>query len=231
MKRLLPITSALAFSFSSMFSMADQTTISAIEDAGRRLDIKTLQALTQCEDMYDAALAQYRIAISHSLRANNDAAKDALNKAMTTLEVLTNKEPTSAETWALLGHVYGTQIGLLPEKGAYYGRKAGRSIAKAKGISPDNPRVNMVAGVNNYFTPTMFGGSKKLAVKALDKAIADYAEDKSSGYHWGLAEAYVWRGVAQMELGETDKALNDWRSAIAIEPDFYWARSLLEKNQ
>ena len=89
----------------------------------------------------------------------------------------------------------------------------------------------MIAGVSDYFTPTVFGGSKNRAIYALDRAIEHYTEDSGSGYHWGHAEAYVWRGLVYMELGEAEKAMQDWQTALRIEPEFYWADFLLEKNQ
>jgi len=231
MKKLLLSSGVLIFCIAPSITFANQATINDIENAGRNLNINVLQTLVQSEDFYDAALAQYRLAISYSNTNNMDKAKVALTKAMTQLETLVNKEENNVEALALLSLVYGTQIGFSPIKGADYGPKAGRSIAKAKAIAPHNPRVNLVAGINDYFTPTMFGGSKLSALEELNNAISNYAGDEGSGYYWGLAEAYVWRGLVQIELGEGQKALDDWKAALNIEPDFYWASALLKKNQ
>ncbi len=231
MKKLLLTFSTFTFFIGSINALADQGTINDIEDAARRLDINILQTLGQSEDLYDAALAQYRLAISYSNTNNIDEAKAVLTKAMSQLETLVKEKPNDAEAWALLGLVYGTQAGFTPIKAAKYGPKAGNSIAKAKTLAPNNPRVNLVAGINKYFTPAIFGGSKISAINALNNAIANYVGDEASGYHWGHAEAYVWRGLVQMELGEHQKALSDWQAAIAIQPDYYWASSLLKKNQ
>lgn len=231
MKKQILATVIGIFSLHSMSVLADQATINDIEDAARQLDTNRLETLTQSADAYDRALANYRLAISYNLKADNDAAENALDQAMDGMEKLTEAEPENVEAWALLGHIYGTKIGFNPMKGMYYGPKAGKSIAKAKELAPENPRVNLVSGVSDYFSPAIFGGSKTSAIKSLSAAINQYADDQSSGYHWGLAEAYVWRGLAQMELGESGKALNDWRAAVAIEPDFHWANSLIEKHQ
>ncbi|GAA6153688.1 tetratricopeptide repeat protein [Pseudoteredinibacter isoporae] len=222
---------ATIISVFSISVLADQATINDIEDAARQLDTDRLEALSHSPDTYDSALAHYRLAISYNLKADNDAAEDALDTAMESMEALTESEPNNAEAWALLSHIYGTKIGFNPMKGMYYGPKAGKSLAKAKALAPENPRVNLVSGVSDYFSPAVFGGSKTSAIKSLSTAIHQYTSDQSSGYHWGLAEAYVWRGLAQMELGESGKALNDWRSAVAIEPDYHWANSLIQKHQ
>ncbi len=218
-------------SLHSVNLFADQATINDIEEAARQLDISSLQQLSDSSDAYDSALANYRLAISHNVKADNKAANAALDKAMEIMEGLTDAEPNNPEAWALLGHIYGTKIGFNPLKGMLYGPKAGRSIEKAKDLAPQNPRVNLISGVSDYFSPAMFGGSKTSAIKSLSQAISQYAGDDNSGYHWGLAEAYVWRGLAQMELGESAKALNDWRAAVAIEPNYYWASSLIKKHQ
>lgn len=231
MKKLLLTSGVFICCINPVITLADQTTINDIEDAGRSLNINVLQTLVQSENLYDAALAQYRLAISYSSTNNIDEAQVALTKAIAQLETLINKETNNAEALALLSLVYGTQVGFSPMKSADYGPKAGRIIAKAKAIAPHNPRVNLVAGINDYFTPTMFGGSKTSALEELDNAIANYAKDEDSGCHWGFAEAYVWRGLIQIELGERQKALDDWKTALNIEPDFYWASALLKKNQ
>ncbi len=231
MKNILLTFGAVVCCLGSVVVLADQSNINDIENAGFRGDVKTLQALVQSEHLYDAALAHYRLAIAYKGRNEINEAKQALTKSTTQLETLVNKDPSNAEAWALLSLVYGTQIGVAPELAGEYGPKAGRSIAKAKVLAPENPRVNLVEGINDYFTPTMFGGSKLSALDALDSAAANYVGDKDSGYHWGVAETHVWRGLVQMELGDRDKALSDWRTAIAIEPNYYWANALLKKNQ
>ncbi|MFL0805010.1 MAG: tetratricopeptide repeat protein [Agarilytica sp.] len=231
MKNILLTFGVAVCCLGSAVVLADQSNITDIENAGLRGDVKALRGLVQSEYLYDAALAQYRLAIIHKGSNELNEARQALIQSMERLEVLTSEEPSNAEAWALLSLVYGTQIGVAPELAGEYGPKAGRSIAKAKALAPENPRVNLVAGINDYFTPTMFGGSKMSALEALDSAAANYTGDEDSGYHWGVAEAYVWRGLVQMELGEREKALSDWRAAVAIEPNYHWANALLNKNQ
>lgn len=231
MKKKILNTVISVISVYSVNLFADQATINDIEDAARALDLSSLQQLSHSPEAYDSALANYRLAISHNVKGDNEAANNALDKAMTTMESLSDAEPDNAEAWALLGHIYGTKIGFNPLKGMLYGPKAGRCIAKAKELAPNNPRVNLISGVSDYFSPAIFGGSKTTAIKSLNVAINQYSTDDNSGYHWGLAEAYVWRGLAQMDLGESAKALNDWRAAVAIEPNYYWASSLIKKHQ
>lgn len=230
MKKTLTAITFATLSLCSTVALAEQATIDRIESAARQLDVSTLKTLTSGNDHYDNALAEYRLAISYNLRQQSEQANTALDSAMQTLEALTEAESDNAEAWALLGHVYGTKISFSPIKGMFYGPKSARSISKARELAPNNPRVNLVSGVSDYFTPTLFGGSKTQALKALDKAIAEYATDQGSGYHWGLAEAYVWRGIVHMELNDNAKALADWQQALSIAPDYSWAQMLLDEN-
>ncbi|MCV6615808.1 MAG: tetratricopeptide repeat protein [Cellvibrionaceae bacterium] len=228
MKKTLISLSLIAL---SQLSLADQATIDAIETASRTMAISELTQLSQQHSGYDGSLARYRLAMAEYLRGASESAQDQLNQAMTELQTLTEREPDNAEAWALLSHVYGTQITFQPLKSAYYGPKVGSSIAKAKTLAPNNPRVYLVSGISDYFTPAIFGGSKQGAVSKLSEAIKHYAADEGSGYHWGLAEAYVWRGLAKLELGDTPRALDDWQRALEQQPDYPWAQQLAQKHQ
>lgn len=230
MKKTLTSITLGALSLCSTIVLAEQATIDRIESAARQLDVSTLESLKVGNDDYDNALAGFRLAISYNVRQQSDKANTALDNTIRTLEELTKAEPENAEAWALLGHAYGTKISFSPMKGMVYGPKSAHSISKSKQLAPNNPRVYLVSAVSNYFTPALFGGSKSQAIKALDNAITAYADDESSGYHWGLADAYIWRGIVHMDLNDSDKAKADWQQALSIAPDHGWAQMLLDQN-
>lgn len=231
MNKSLLHTATIASICMAATAFADQASIDLIEQAYLQMDITTLETLSHDPDAYDSALANYRLAIRLNIDSELKKATVALGKAEATLEALVKEEPGNAEAWALLGHSYGTHINFASSQTLFYFPKALHSIKRAKELAPENPRVNLVAGVNDYFTPSMFGGSKAIAVTHLDIAIDQYALDASSGYDWGLADAYIWRGLAQLDLGNTQSAIGDWRAAIALEPSNQWANTLLEKHQ
>lgn len=230
MKRWMIAMTFSALSLCNYHAMAEQSTIDRIESAAQQLDISTLQNLSANNNRYDAVLAQYRLAISYNFNDQPEKAEATLDEAISKLQALTEQEADNAEAWALLSRLYATKIAFSPMSGVYYGPKAGSSISKARKLAPDNPRVHLIAGVNDYYTPAVFGGSKSAALQALNNAIKHYASDRDSGYHWGLAETYVWRGIVQMELNYPEKARDDWREALAIAPQYGWARMLLNKN-
>jgi len=230
LKNLSVISLLLASLHSYQAAFADQIQIDNIESASRNLDIETLQELSQTTQGYDEALANYRLAISLQLSDKPDAAIEAIKASQRELEKLSRSQPENAEVWALLAQTYGYHIPLQPMRAAFYGPKAHLSLERAVALAPENLRVNLVKGISELNTPTMFGGSDTTALKSLSKAIEVFESSDPAEYNWGHAEAYVWRGLAQIELGNTEEALADWQAAVDIEPDYYWAKNLLKKN-
>ncbi len=226
MKKLIALTL-----FICSTTYADQASIESIEQAFMQMNNKQLIQLLETNSGYDKALAHYRLAISQNLQAESESANASLEQAMTLLETLTLQSPNNDEVWALLAQVYGLKIAYQPMKGAYYGPKSGQALSKAMALNNSNPRVHLVLGISKYNTPAMFGGSKTAALTALNKSISLFGESQASEMSWGHAEAYVWRGLTQLELGQKEQALNDWQTALTIEPSYGWAQMLSQQNQ
>jgi len=214
----------------SVQAKADQQTITAIENASMELNVTALITLKENSQGYDKALANYRLGLNYSFTQQQDKALAALKAATKQLTTLVEIDSKDNESWALLAQVYGLQIAYQPMRGSELGPKSAMALTTAQNISPNNPRVLLVKGVSKYNTPAMFGGSKHEALKVLSRAIAEYANDQYSEYHWGHAEAYTWRGLTQLELGNKDAALADWAKAVEISPNYGWAKNLLAKN-
>ncbi len=223
----------LALTVSLMIStqaQADQQTITAIENASMELNLSELVNLQESSNGYDRALANYRLGLNYSFVQQQEKAISALNKATTQLIDLIKINNQDNESWALLAQVYGLRIAYQPMSGIELGPKAANALTTAQTISPNNPRVLLFKGVSKYNTPAMFGGSKHQALIELSNAIEQYNNDKYSEYHWGFAEAYTWRGLTQLELGNKEAALADWAKAVEISPNYGWAINLLQKN-
>jgi len=209
---------------------ADQQTITAIENASMELNLTQLISIKESSEGYDQALANYRLGLNYSFVQEQYKATKSLNRATEQLIELVNINNQDNESWALLAQVYGLQIAYQPMRGNELGPKAVMALTTAEKISPNNPRVLLIKGVSKYNTPAMFGGSKHQALIELSNAIKQYKDDQYSEYHWGFAEAYTWRGLTQLELGNKDAALADWAKAVEISPNYGWAKNLLKKN-
>ena len=136
--------------------------------ASQQLDIQALQQFgQQAQDDYQFAYAQYRLAVTASVRADEVVLKPALTAAADRLEQLVASEPAptlKAEALALLALTRGMQAGYYPIKGMYYGQQSGKALDAATALQPQNPRVTLAAAILAYQTPTLFGGDKKAAL-------------------------------------------------------------------
>jgi tetratricopeptide (TPR) repeat protein len=226
-KTLLTLTISLQLSFTAVAGQAD---IDQIEQAAATLNVTELQTITTQVTAYDKALAYYRISLSANLMGKTELANQSIDQSIELLEQLDSSTPNDVEIKALLAQVYGYKIALEPIKGMYFGPKSNAKLAEAETLAANNTRVLLVKGIGKLNTPPMFGGSSEGAYQAFDKAILAYANDQDSGYHWGYAETYTWRGLVHMQNGEADKAKQDWQLALNINPDYGWAKMLLAQN-
>jgi tetratricopeptide (TPR) repeat protein len=203
----------------------------AIDLASQQLDVPALQQLSQqMQDDYQFAYAQYRLAVTASVRADETVLKPALSAAADRLEQLVAAEPAptaKAEALALLALTRGMQAGYYPIKGMYYGQKSSQALAAATTLQPQNPRVTLAAAILAYQTPSLFGGDKKAALSHANAAVSAFAAP-CQDICWGEAEAYVWRGLAKKEAGDLSGAKADWQQALQLAPEYGWAKQLLQ---
>ena len=226
MKKTILLTLCIA----SSVALADQGQIDAIEQAAMQLDQSSLTRLVNQEESYDKALAYYRLSITQNLITDADIATQTLNKAIEVLEALVKEKPESGEAWALLAQSYGLQISYQPMKAVYYGPKASAALNKAIDYAPQSPRTHLVKAISEYNTPVIFGGSKTAALKTLDTALSLFQSDSGQN-QWGHAEAFVWRGLTNQSMNNSEAAIQDWQQALELSPDYGWANMLLSKNQ
>lgn len=105
-----------------------------------------------------------------------------------------------------------------PFKAMTLGPKSSRAMKRAKELAPDNPRVLLIDGTGDYFTPGMFGGDKEAALEKFERAarLAEIEQvDDPLMPSWGHAEAYAWIGYAHMEAGRTEKGTARLRESLS----------------
>lgn len=223
------LVAALGFTQPALADSA--VSLNAIDTAAQQLDVAALQQQTnQAQDDYLFAYAQYRLAVTASVRADEVVMKPALTAAVDRLEGLLQSEPAAelkVEALALLALSRGLQAGYSPIKGAYYGKLSNDALEQAMALQPTNPRVQLAAAILAFQTPTLFGGSKKAALTHSDAAITAFAQP-CQHICWGQAEAYVWRGLAKAEAGDKAGAKADWTQALQQAPNYGWAKQLLK---
>jgi tetratricopeptide (TPR) repeat protein len=178
---------------------------------------------------YYAALADYRL-VNQLPDDAEDRREHVLTDAIDHLKAATEQAPTMADAWALLAGCYGQMIGLHPMRGVYLGPKSSNAMEKARALAPANPRVWIISGTQEYFTPSLFGGDKEQALRAFEKA-ARLAEQETSddplAPSWGHAEAYAWIGIAHMNAERYPKARSAFQHALDVNPDYGWVKAVL----
>lgn len=209
---------------------ANQATIDKIELAYRQANVTALEELAEISEGYDRNLAGYRLSMLYNLKVSREAADDTIQKVADRLREHLESTPNDVESWALLSSSYGLMIAYKSFRGMTHDPKASHALSKAYALDSENPRVKLVDGIAKYNTPPVFGGSVTRAAEVLTRAIKAFPADADSGFHWGLADAYIWRGLARFKSNDKNNALSDWRKALEIAPNHQWANRLLEKH-
>jgi len=220
--------------------MAQKGTSDAIEQALQRGDEAALLKVRagleaglkthpEKHDYYYLGLVDYELAV---LDEDNGKATDYIDAAEDALQAALKLDPAFAEAEALLGSSYGVEIGLHPMKGMYLGSKVTSHLGAAAKLAPGDPRVLLLQGISDYKTPEAYGGDKKRAMAEFRAALAAfdaYQQPDDEAPTWGRAESHVW--LAQAEAGAKDftAARADLNQALAIAPDYRYARRLLDK--
>lgn len=180
---------------------------------------------------YYLSLTDYRLSNYYFVGKEKDKAQKSLEEGLNYLEKALKKDPSKGEFHALYASFLGIKINLKPEEAMFLGMEIERYFALALDKSPENPRVNLLRGVSLFYTPEMFGGGAKNALKFLEKAVSLFEKEKIENPllpSWGKDEAYTFLGITYGKLGETEKAILALKKAIEINPNFGYARIQLE---
>lgn len=72
-----------------------------------------------------------------------------------------------------------------------YGQPAAQALEIAKSLDPGNPRIYLLEGIDKYYTPEQWGGSKTEGKKLFEEAMKKYEAFKpASSIHptWGIGQ-------------------------------------------
>jgi len=136
-----------------------------------------------------------------------------------------------AETHALQSACYGLLAGLGGVlKGAWNGRRSGKSLELALTLAPDNPRVRLIDALNDYRRPE--AGDKVRAHRKFRDAVLAFETGGAASdavLEWGHAEALAWLGESSLAQGDLVTAREALEKALIIAPHYEWARNLLDE--
>ncbi|MBI9072437.1 MAG: tetratricopeptide repeat protein [Melioribacteraceae bacterium] len=102
-------------------------------------------------------------------------------------------------------------------------------IAEAIEEDNNNPRAYLLRGTMSYNTPKMFGGSVEKAQEDFQKALELYTNENDKGLtpSWGRYETMAWLGKSYVKLGQPDKAIEIYETALKENPNFSWIKYVL----
>jgi tetratricopeptide (TPR) repeat protein len=175
---------------------------------------------------YYAGLANYRLALVLSSR-NKGRAREAVEQCVDSLDAALKNEADFAPALALQSACLRTLSVLKPWNPLAGSRSSGQ-LEKAVKLAPKDPRVLMLAAVENMDGDKIDDASLARLKKA---AAAFEAErqgvDRTPG--WGAAEAYTYLGRGYLGRGDVLAARDALERALLIAPDFVMARRLLAR--
>lgn len=142
-------------------------------------------------------LPYYYAALCHINKANMlyaaqqlDQVDPLMDKAEPLLMKAEELEKNNAEIFCLK-KMFNTGKMMADPMNRYmvYGTAAATALETAKALNPDNPRVYLLEGIDKFYTPEQFGGSKTEAKALFEGALKKYDSFKpASSIHpsWGL---------------------------------------------
>ena len=211
------LTVLLAFANSAGISQAQKDLPPMIHDAEQQLeegrntlDEQTLMAARQvfercAQERGDRARCYYDLGRTDSYmiqareyNGNRKGALEALDSGIENARRAVELDENFADAHALLGDLYGRKIGyggMLA--GMKYGSRAEAEVNRAMQLDSNDPRIYVVEGRRELYSPKMFGGD-------IDKAIESFR--RSTTINPNYDEGFVWLAIAYDKKGDRDAA-------------------------
>ncbi|WP_425392887.1 tetratricopeptide repeat protein [Ekhidna sp.] len=229
MKKLLSIT-ALSMVFLSYAQTSKETQYAAYLKASKTMWERSIEQAKKesGEESFEVAMAMYGLLNNTMATEDEDTFDDYKDITIDLLEKLIEDNPEWGEPRAVLSSTYGLVMAYSPWKGMYLGSKSSSLMEKAVGLQPDSPLVQKLFGGSKLYTPEMFGGDPKVAVDAFKKSLELFQENDTTN-NWLYLDTMMGLAMAYRKTNQNDKAKSTLENAVAKEPQYQWAKSVLDK--
>ncbi len=178
--------------------------------------------------LYYLALCEYRLATLFASAPDEQA--QSINRTIEHLKGAIELEDNFSDAHALLASAYGQKLGLKPHLGMALGPEIKRVLEKSKRLEGDNPRVVLIDGMSDYYTPAVFGGDKQRAISKMEQALELFAKEEIRDPFrpsWGYDEACAQLGIMRQEAGDIEGAREAFVKALAVNPNNGWVKNHL----
>jgi len=158
---------------------------------------RTPDAYTQCANRFERiAVAEKSVwlpfyyasysLIVMSFEEEDGGKKDMiLDRAQELLDTSLELEPDESELHVLQAFLYPSRILVDPmSRGMQYMERIYASLAKAKILNPENPRIYFLEGVNKANLPPSMGGGPEVARPILEEAVAKFESFSNEDPLW-----------------------------------------------
>lgn len=176
---------------------------------------------------YAIAYTAWRMASLSRVAGNERAA--VLDDGVARLQAVMDANPRDAEALALLGGLYGLQIGRSPLKAIVLGSRVAGTLERAAELAPSNPRVALQEGISAFHTPAAFGGGTNKAEQLLRRSLELFAQEPTDHPwpNWGRVDAHTWLGQVLARKGDRAGARAEYDKALALAPNSGWVKHVL----
>jgi hypothetical protein len=147
---------------------------------------------TQWLPYYYAALCHINIGNTYFQMQQTDKIDAEMDKAEPLLQKAQQLEKNNSELYCL-EKMFNTGKMMADPMSRYmtYGTAAAQALATAKGLDPSNPRVYLLEGIDKYYTPEQYGGSKtegKELFAEAEKKMQAFKPKSSIHPSWGRSQ-------------------------------------------
>ncbi len=174
---------------------------------------------------YYMALADNGLATSATIAKNIDKVKKYTQSGIETINKSLDLNPEFADSYVLLEALNFNRWQYEQEKMQDIISASQSADDAAKKLEPNNPRLLLITGIAQFYTPEAFGGGVKVAIPTLEKSLTAFKnrKEKSEIYpDWGNDMAMGYMALSLMKRdadGDMKKAKTYIDEAIIVNPD------------
>jgi hypothetical protein len=186
MKKQVLLLSALAitlsvFSQNSKYQEAMQSAIASLDQAANTDEYLACSSRFERIARAEKTLwlpyyyASYALVVTSFDEADGGRKDLLLDRAQELLDDALELEPDESELHVLQAFLYPSRILVDPmNRGMQYMELIYSSLARAKALNPENPRIYFLEGVNKANLPPSMGGGPDVARPILEEAVAKF---------------------------------------------------------
>lgn len=191
-------------------------------------------AAATATNFYWLGVAEFHRALQlQSVSAESPDAPAALDAAVTALNQAVKLDEQQAESYALLGTIYGMKINGSLLRAAWYGPRVAKCRSKALEFGAANPRVQYLLGVCQFHTAKKKAAWEETLATLLQAEKLFVAEAATAATalspRWGGDSCLTFIGRTYERLGQLPEAANYFRKALALHPADHVAKAALQR--